>query len=210
VTAWLHPLLAPAAGPPLDPSPDRARSLLRHELLRPEYHDRNLLQQVLDWLQRIIDSGFQAASQASPLSTLGAIVVFLLLLVLLGWLLSRARGSARATTPERAVLTEERLTAAQRRERAESALAAGRAEEALVEGFRALTTRQIERGRIDDVPGATAHEVADSLGTTYPHQRARVADSANLFDQVLYGDRPATRDQATQVLSLDDELAAVR
>jgi hypothetical protein len=184
--------------------------LLRRELLRPEYNDRDPMQRILDWLQRTVSSALDAASHASPLPTLAAVVVFLVLLVLLGLLLSRARRSARAPEAARAVLTDERLTAAQLRARAEAALAAGRAGDALVEGFRALTTRQIERGRLDDLPGATAHEVAESLAATFPHQRPRVDDSARLFDLVRYGDRPATRDQAARVLALDDELAGVR
>jgi len=203
---WLHPIL----GAPLDPSPDRARSLLRRELLRPEYNDRNPVQRLLDWLQRTLSSALDAASNAPALPTLAAVLVFLVLLVLLGLLLSRARRSGAGADESRAVLTEERLTAAQLRERANAALAAGRAEEALVEGFRALTTRQIERGRIDDVPGATAHAVAESLAASFPHERPRVDDSARLFDLVLYGDRPATPEQATRVLALDDELAVVR
>lgn len=215
-TVWLHSVVAlgsvvgPRAGAPLDPSPDHARSLLRRELVRPEYNDQDPMQRLLDWLGRIIDSGLNAASSAAALPSAIAIAIFLGLLVLLGWLLSRARRSARVAEPERGVLTAERLTAAELRARAEAALSAGRAEEALVEGFRALTTRQIERGRIDDLPGATAHEVAASLVATFPGQGPQVDDSAFLFDLVLYGDRPATREQATQVLALDDELARVR
>jgi len=80
----------------------------------------------------------------------------------------------------------------------------------VVDGFRALAVRQVERGRLDDAPGTTAHEVADLLGATYPHQRQRVAGTARLFDVVLYGHRAATGEQARDVLDLDDELAALR
>jgi len=203
----LHALDGRAAGAPVDPSPDRARSMLRRELLRPEYHRDNLLQRILRWLERILDAGFEKASHASALPTAGALLVFLLVLVLLGWLLTRARRSGRPGAA-RPILTEERLSAARLRERADAALAAGRADEALVEGFRALASRQIERGRLDDLPDATAHEVADSLAATYPLERRRVDDSARLFDLVMYGDRPATREQAAAMLALDDDLAA--
>ena len=205
--AVLHRVLA---DPPLDPSTSEGRSLLRRELLHPEYHQRNLVEQLVDWLSRQIDRGLTAASQAPPLSTFAAMLVLLLLVTGLGWLLSRARRTARAAEVERAVLTDEQVTAAELRSRAERALAEGRHADAVVEGFRAITVRQVERGRLDDAPGATAHEVAGSLGSTYPHQRTRVDGSAQLFEAVLYGDRPATRDQASGVLALDDELAAQR
>jgi hypothetical protein len=192
--------------PPLDPSGDEARSKLRRELLRPEYHQRNLFQQVYDWILRRIERGLQAASDAPPLSTLAAMVVFVGLALGLAFLVSRARRTARGQQEKRAVLTAEVVTADELRARARAALAAGRHEEAVVEGFRALTVRQVERGRLADNPGATAHEVALDLAAEFPRLRDQVHSSANLFDAVLYGDRPATHEQASAVLTLDDEL----
>ena len=199
-------LLALVADPPLDPSPDDARSLLRRELVHPEYHERNILQQILAWVDRFVSSSIDAASQAPPLSTFAAMVVFLLLAIGLGWLLSRARRTARAAREHGAVLTDERITADELRARAERALADGRNGDAVVDGFRALAVRQVERGTLDDLPGATAHEVAVALATVHPGQRQRVDRSAALFDSVLYGDRPASAGQAAEVLQLDDAL----
>ena len=82
--------------PPLDTPPDEARSKLRRELLRPEYNDQNLLQRILSWVERQVTRGLDAASEAPPLSTLAAMVIFVALVVLIGWLLSRARRTARA------------------------------------------------------------------------------------------------------------------
>lgn len=196
--------------PPLDPSGDEARSLLRRELLRPEYHQQNLVQRVFDWIARRIDRGLQAASDAPPLSTLATMVIFVALALGLAYLVSRARRTARGRQDQRAVLTAESVSADELRARALAALADGRHEEAVVDGFRALTLRQVERGRLADNPGATAHEVALDLAAEFAHLRHRVHASANLFDAVLYGDRPATHDQATAVLALDDELAVRR
>ena len=196
--------------PPLVPSGDEGRSWLRRELLHPEYHQQNVVEQVVTWLQRQLDKGIEAASHAPPLSTFAAMLLFLLLVGGLAWLLSRARRTARQAAAQGPVLTDGTVTAAQLRARAEAALAEGRYAPALVDGFRALAVRQVERGRLEDLPGATAHEVAAALATAYPEQRVRVDGSALLFDEVLYGDRPATRDQATGVLALDDELAVRR
>lgn len=195
---------------PLDPSPDQADSLLHRELLRPEYHDQNPMQQFLHWLNRQFESGLEKASSAPTLGAFGAIVVFLLVLVVLGWLFSRTRQTARTRRETGAVLTEERVSAADLRARALAALAGGDAATAVVEGFRALTLRQIEVGVLDDQPGATTHEVALSLGAAFPDRRTRIDQAANLFDLVLYGDRPASPDQAEAVLALDDDLVAVR
>lgn len=191
---------------PLEPSPDEAGSLLRRELLNPEYYEDDWIDRLMGWLDRVLREGMEAAETISPLSTFAAMLVAVLLIGGLVWLLTRARRSVRTPAVKHAVLTAEVVTATQLRARAEAALAAGRNEEALVDGFRALAVRQVERGRLDDAPGTTAQEAARVLSGKYPDQRSRVDGSAALFDSVLYGDRRATRGQAVDVLELDDEL----
>lgn len=193
--------------PPLTPDPDEARSSLRRELLKPEYNDQNLVQRLLERIQRLLADAIDTASGTSPVQIVIAMLLVVALVAAFGWLLSRARGGhERAGTGDGAVLTGERVSAAELRGRAEAALAEGRPAEALVDGFRALALRQIERGRIDDLPGATAHEVALALEAAYPGHRERVDVSAGRFDCVLYGERPATVAQAGDVLRLDDDL----
>jgi len=200
----------PPRDPPLTPSPDEARSRLRRELLRPEYNEQNLVQRFLSWAERQLGKGLDAAADAPPLSTLAAMVILVGLVGLLGWLLSRARRTARTGDEDRAVLTGEVISADDLRARAEAALAEGRHEDAVIDGFRAVAARQVERGRLVDAPGATAHEVAVALGREFPHLRERVHGGGALFDAVLYGDRPATAAQAESVITLDDELVARR
>jgi hypothetical protein len=204
------PFVLPLPDPPLDPSGSEARAKLRRELLRPEYHDQNLLQRFLEWVTRKVSSGIDQASQAPPLSTLMAMIVFVALALALAWLASQARRTARDRGQKAAVLTDEVVSADELRARAEAALEAGRFEEAVVEGFRAVAARQVERGRLTDTPGATAHEVAETLAQEYPAMAARVRSGARLFDEVLYGDRPATREQAMSVRALDDDLVVRR
>lgn len=206
----LPPALSPPAEPPLDPSPEQARSLLRGELVRGEYHEQDLLQRLVTWVERQVGRGLEAASQAPPLSTFLAMLVGLLLVLALVWLGSRARRSGPVARVPGPVLPTEPVSAHRWRALAEEALAQGRYEEALVDGFRALVVRQVERGRLDDQPGATAHEVAEALGTAYPSQRPRLEEAARLFDLVRYGDRPAGPDQAAAVLTLDAELEGLR
>lgn len=190
----------------IDPSPDEARSLLRRELVHPEYHETNVIQRLLDWIGRLVDRTVDAASSAPPVTTFAAMVAFLLLVLALGWLLSRARRTARASTAGGAVVEDATLTADQLRARAKRALIDGRAGDAVVDGFRALAVRQAERGYVENLPGATAHEVATAVGAAHPSRQQQVASSAALFDAVRYGDRPATSAQAGSVLELDDAL----
>ena len=138
-------------------------------------------------------------------------LVFLLLVGGLAWLLSRARRTARQAAAAGPVLTDETVTAAQLRARAEAALAEGRHAAALVDGFRALAVRQVERGPARRPPRRDGARGRGRPGDGVP-RAARSGSTAAplLFDEVLYGDRPATREQATVVLALDDELAVRR
>jgi hypothetical protein len=197
-------------GPPLRPSGPEGRRLLREELLHGEYHRHHLLQRVLDWLWRRVEGGVDAASGASLLTTVAAMLIAVGLVVGLAVLLSRVRRDRRRRTRSAVVLAQDRPAATDLRRRAEAALAAGRHAEAVVDGFRALAARQVERGRLADQPGATAREVAVRLAASYPAAGDRVGRTADLFDATLYGDRPAGPEDATGVLALDDALAAVR
>ena len=194
----------------LDPSPDEARSRVRRELLNPEYYQDNWIQRLIDWLGRQLGRGIDVATNLPAASTFAAMLIAVLLIGGLVWLASRAQRSVAAPRAKSSVFTEEAITAAQLRARAEAALADGRTEDAVADGFRALAVRQVERGRLDDTPGTTAQEAARALAGEYPGLRARVGGSAALFDAVIYGDRSATRDQAVDVLELDDELRGRR
>jgi hypothetical protein len=197
-------------GPPLQPSGDEGRRLLRDELLHHEYHRQDVLQRILDWISRRLQGGVGAASGSGWATTLVTMLVVALLLVGLGFVLSRLRRDRRAREAAAAVLPSDRPSAGELRRRAETALADGRHADAVVDAFRALAVRQVERGRLADQPGTTAHEVATTLSTAYPDQRERVGRGADLFDATYYGDHPASREDAAALLELDDHLAGVR
>lgn len=196
--------------PPLEPTPDEARGDLIGELTRPEYNDQDVLQRLLDWVQRRIDGTVAGASALPALTWLAVTVIAVGLLVALVLLLSRAQRTARRRGDATAVLTADAVTAAELRARAEQALADGRHGDAVVDAFRALAVRQVEVGRLDHTPGSTAREVAVALAEQYPQQRDEVGDGARLFDAVMYGDRPATRAEAEAVLAIDAALRTPR
>ncbi|TWG99774.1 uncharacterized protein DUF4129 [Nocardioides sp. J9] len=203
----LAALLAGSLEPPLDPSGDEARRSLRRELADPKYYDTDLLQRLRDWLERTVGRTIEGVSGSRPLSALLAILVAMALVAAVILIVSRARRTARAGRRPAAALTDEMITAAELRARAEAALAAGDSSAALVDAFRALAVRQVERHRIEDVPQATAHELARALAAEFPAHAGAVHHGADLFDQTLYGEREATPGQARELLDLDDALA---
>lgn len=196
--------------PPLTPSPDEARSWLRRELLDPDYQRESILARAWAWIQEALGRAAEGAASVGPLVAALSLLVFALLVVAITLLLSRAQRTRRARRERRPVMGEHRISADALRRRARSAFADGRFDDAVMDGFRALAAGQVERGRLEDLPAATAHEVAWALREEFPAQRDEVALAAHLFELVLYGDRHATKGQAETVLSLDAVLAVAR
>ncbi len=226
--AWVKAVYR--AEPPLLPSPDEGRSLLRRELLDPGYHDQNLLQQALTWLGRVLDDGLRTAQAVPEVSSLVAMALLVAALLALTLLASRARTSAGARREPGQVITTEQVSADQLRTRAIRAREEGRHDDAVLEAFRALARRHVERGILPEDPGATAREVADRLaaglaagpdagpgtgpgagpGAGHGGSAGRLREIAGLFDAVLYGGLPAGPQDSAAALALDDDLAGVR
>lgn len=193
----------------VDLTPDEARAELRRELLRPEYRERALTERALQWVLEQLDQLLNTASSVPPLSWFAALLVGLVLTLALGLVLSRLGPRAHAAVTGSAPLLEEGLSAAQLRARARTALETGRNEDALLDAFRALATAQVEQRRIENVPGATAHELATKLAEAFAERRTDIVAAADLFDATLYGDQDVRREQAEALLALDSDLAGV-
>lgn len=193
--------------PPLEPSPGEAEELLRAELEGGAYRPGSFLSDFLDWIGELFQGTGERAETATQFQAVVAYALGAALIVLVIVLLSRLRRTrAVKERGRRSLFGEEVATAAELRRRAEQALAEGRAEDAVVDGYRALALRQIEDDQIDDLPGATANEVAGMLAEAFTEQAAALRRVAGLFDAVLYGRHRTDVDQARSVLTLDDAL----
>ena len=102
-----------APGPPLQPSGDEGRRLLRDELLHSEYHRQNVLQRILEWIWRRLEGGVGAATGTSWVATAVTMLVAALLLMGLVALLSRIRRARRRREVAAAVLTDGRPSASE-------------------------------------------------------------------------------------------------
>src|SRR5690606_11951877 len=131
--------------------------------LRPEYRERDFLSRAFEWAMTEIDRALTTASDVPRLYYAATVVVGLVLVLALGVALSRfRRGTHEGASASPVSVLEEGMSAEQLRARARTALAAGRDKDAVVDAFRALATSQVERRRIENVPGATAHELAEA------------------------------------------------
>ena len=192
------------------PDPDQARAWLESELSKPEYHQQSLVERLLDWLGGLWDRLTALASNADELSTSVALALALAALVLALLVVPRVRRTPKAPAGDRAVLRAGRVTADEHLARAQTALAESRYSDAVVEAMRALARSMVDRGILEETPGSTAHEIAVALADAFPEHRERLQDAALLFDAVQYGGAGASRDQATSLLALHDELRSAR
>lgn len=162
---------------------------------------------VNDWLSRTMN-GVNA-----PFGPAGAIILGAVVLVIAGaaiWWAGRRRRTGSASAPGAVFTHGPALTAAEHRRLASVAAADGDWAAAVRERFRALARGLDERTVLDLQPGRTAHEVGVQAAAAFPALTARLADSARIFDDVYYGDRPATADDYRTVSDTDDACARAR
>jgi hypothetical protein len=206
--------MTPASWSPLrslDPSPAEARKWLSDELHRSDYHNpwlESSLRWIVDQLSKLLDGANKLAN--GGLSLVVTVLVALVTIALLVWVLPRVRREPGVAHPDGAVIGDPTITAGTYRDLAARALADGRYDAAVLEGFRAIAKDMSDRTLLDDAPGLTAHEVSLELSRPFPDFAGRLAQAANLFDAVRYGHRGANQDGAAQVLRLDSELVKAR
>jgi hypothetical protein len=207
----LGPLLS-ALPADLDPSTEQARQWVSDELARSEYRDtRSLFQRLMDWLaERLADlQGTQGTGGVSlpPLVITGVVV---LIVIGVAFLLTRIRVESRSVTEPRTLLGDSMLTADQLRREADKALAESRFDDAVIGWTRAIARDAESRTLLPNAPSMTAHEVGAALAVAFPGHVDDIGRTMDLFDAVVYGNQPATRDDALGARATDAALHSAR
>lgn len=179
---------------------DQARLAAERILASGEFRDtRNPIERVLDWIGDQLGRFVGALADGGP----GSIVAWLVLgatvvvVVLLGRRLitSWPRRSARPEHPSGVVVHAETVhrgrSADEWVEEAERCLARGDHRRALRARYRAVVTRLVRRGLLDDVPGRTEGEFRDELRERRPALAGPFDELTGLFEAVWYGHEPA-------------------
>lgn len=197
---------APAADP-IDR--DSAAAAAARELSKGSYHtdDPGLLQRILDRIFSWLDQQLSHLSAATPGGPVGLLVLVCALGALVWYVLWRV-GPLRRTARFQPVLpaAEASLSAADHRRRAEEFTVAGAYPEAIRERMRAIVRELEARGVLAPRPGRTADEVAAEAGEQVPAIAAPLRAAATIFDEVWYGRRPATAEQADAIRRIDEEV----
>ena len=202
-----------ALGRQLDPSREQAQDWARRELSDPAYADARpgWVVRLVQWvINRLRD--LQVPDTLTPGRSLGTVLLLVLVVVAVVVVLNRTgllRRGARSAAAG-AVLDGARRTAADHRQRADEAAAAGRFDVAVRERFRAVARSLEERVVLDERPGRTADEMAAEAGRALPTTADALRSAAQVFDDVWYGGRPATAAHDAQLRELDRAVGAAK
>ncbi|GAB19293.1 hypothetical protein GOEFS_080_00050 [Gordonia effusa NBRC 100432] len=200
----------------LDPNNDEARRWLEDELRKgaynpePSWWDR-ISDSISRWFGNVFGSIFDTDSGPVPL----VVSVLIALVILAGtvYLVARLRRNRRAVDPtaaDRAVLGTSKLTAAQHRELATQALDDGDYYRSIICSMRAIAQESVERTLLTRAASLTAHEIAYRLTTTFPSLIDELLSGADVFDDVVYGEVPATHTDALRLQALDKKVKATK
>ena len=211
---------APPGGPgspvpgavPIDLGADPARELARAELARQVYREAqpDPVLAGVQWLARRLDDLLRAASGVSPGGGWGLLVLVVLLVAVVVLVRRRFGPTLRTAAVPGTVLGASDLTADQHRRLADGHAAAGRYDDAVRERMRAIVRALEERTVLEPRRGRTAGDAAREGGRVLPEVATALREAAHLFDETVYGGRPADAAADARMREVDRAVAATR
>lgn len=200
-----------SAEPPVLPDAGQARRWAAEELAKPEYRQaapgwlEAFWEGILEWLRSLDASSTDAGPLPSPLIGIAIAAVIAAAVVM-----ARPRLNAKARQAREVFGTDSPLTAADYRQSAETAAAAAKWGDAVVDRFRALVRSAEDRTILSPQPGRTADEVARELALPFGACAHRLNHAARTFDAVRYGNQPAAHSDYLALAGLDADLEAAK
>ncbi|GGC87601.1 hypothetical protein GCM10011512_13190 [Tersicoccus solisilvae] len=194
---------------PVVPDDGTARRWAEQELARPEYQDAKPgpLDAVLDAIGRWLDDVLTGLDPSGANPWLIAVVLLLLVGVVVLVLVVRPRLNRAAARRASVFDAELPLDADAHRALARAAAARGDHATAVIEAFRALVRAAQERTDLPEGAGRTVDEVTGDLSGRHPTEREAVSAAGRRFNDVRYGDAPATAADHERITALDQRLA---
>lgn len=200
---------------PLEPSGDEARDWAVRELAEPVYDaatptpiDR-IARAVGEFLTGLFSGEAPVGWDLTALVAVAVVFVLVLAAAILIWGVPRSVRRGRRAVDD-LFRSEDGRSAAQLRDDAERAAAAGDWNDAVVLRFRALARGLVERTVVDPAPGSTVHSFARSASAAFPAHTQALEDAASAFDDVRYLRRPGTPELYHLVADVDAAVVATR
>ncbi|HET9138406.1 DUF4129 domain-containing protein [Actinophytocola sp.] len=193
---------------PVEVAPDEARDAAIRELSDPIYSaaDPTLFEKIGDWLVDLLDG----IGSVGPGGLVGLVVLALAVALTVVIVRLRTGRIARAGRRPGALFDGPGRTAEDHRRAAAAAAGRGDLAEAILERFRAIVRELEQRGVVDELSGRTVDEIAAMAGAALPAHAPALSGAARVFDDVIYGGRPATVDGYQALTRVDDQLRQAR
>lgn len=190
----------------IDIDRDPARDAAQAELGKSIYPKPSALDLIGDWLEELL---YRITAGASKFPggwlTVSVLVILVAVAIVVAVRIARrAMRSSRNDAP--GLFGDHMLGAAEHRATAERYAAAGDWAPAIRHRLRAVARQLEENGVLDPVPGRTATELARTAGRALPRLAAELRSAADIFNDVTYGERPATEPQYRMIAELDGRL----
>jgi hypothetical protein len=199
-------VIRPPGGSPLVSRP-HGQTLARTELSKAIYHPHEpLTQRLLDAINRLLN-GLYTAGKSFPGGWWSVVALAALTALAVTLVLARLGPLARAhREPGQLAPGGPPLSAADHRQRAAQLAGAGDYAAAILEAVRGVARQLEEHGVLSPRLGRTADEIAAEAGLAVPAEAAALQDTARLFDDICYGERPGTAAGYALVQALDTRL----
>ncbi|MEB3034854.1 DUF4129 domain-containing protein [[Mycobacterium] nativiensis] len=191
--------------PGVDIDSDTAREAAERELSKPIYPRPSPKQQFIDFIEtlvrRLVLKGAELPGGWFTISLL------LILLVAAGLVaIHVGRRTLRDRRRDRPLFGAAQLSAAEHRATAQRCAAAGDWAQAIRHRLRAVARELEETGVVHPAPGRTATELARDAGAVLPGLAGELFRAAETFNDVNYGELPATEGGYRIVAELDDQV----
>jgi hypothetical protein len=194
--------------PPVDISRDDAAAEAAKELSKPAYSQggdslvTRAIRKVLQWIGDLLD-GITGQSTSGRTGLLLLVGLIALVVIVVLWRAGVLR-TTRATSAPTVFETGRLRTAAEYRAQAEQEAAGGDYAAAVRNRFRACVAELTERTVLDERAGRTAYEAVADAGRVVPALREPLRPAADVFTEVVYGNRPGTPERYAVVVAADD------
>lgn len=199
-----------ATGIPVDPDAATARRWAREELLDPVYHEQtSLLRRLLTWISEQL-AGLRTPAALDPWAVLAVVGVVAAVVVIAFLVAGPVRRAGRGVSDRRVLDADDARTAEQIRAAADAAAARADWSLAVLERYRAIVRGLEERAVLDERAARTAHEAALAAAGRLPALGADLIAAGRTFDDVAFGDVPATADDDRALRDLDARVRGTR
>ncbi|ONI75926.1 hypothetical protein BWI15_06430 [Kribbella sp. ALI-6-A] len=194
--------------PPVDISREEAAAEAAKELSKPVYGQAGdsliskAVGKVLEWIADLLDGVVDPSGdgRVGLFMLLGLIALVVVVVLWRAGVLRTSGGKSTQTVFD----TERQRSAAQYRSQAEQEAAAGDYTGAVRSRFRACVAELTERTVLDERAGRTAYEAVADAGRAVPELRDPLRPAADVFTEVVYGNRPGTPERYAAVVAADE------